>query len=135
MKTSAGGWDSSAYSAETYSEAVSITFQTSAIDNYLMGGFSCNPTLNSQTYTNTTYGLYIQRGFLEIYEYGGQVNVPGSITRSINDIWKVEYNGTNVRYYHNDNLIYTSSIPVTQPLHAFFALLSGQQGVTDICVF
>jgi hypothetical protein len=132
--TSGGGWDSAAYSVETYTSPVSVTFKTSVGNNYLMGGFSYSPTANAQTYTNTTYGLYVQNGFLEIYEGGSQVNVPGSISRLATDVWKVDYNGTNVKYYQNNNLIYTSSNPVTQPLHVFFALLTGEQGVTDICV-
>ena len=134
IKTSAGGWDSTAYSTETYTGPVSVTFQTSANGNYLMGGFSYNPTANAEAYTNTTYGLYIQNGFLEIYEYGGQANVPGSTITLSTDVWRVDYNGTNVKYYKNDNLIYTSSNPVTQPLRVFFALLTGEQGVTNICV-
>jgi hypothetical protein len=134
IKTSAGGWDGSAYSTETYTNPVSVTFKTSVSNNYLMGGFSYSPTANTDTYTNTTYGLYIQPGFLEIYENGGQVNVPGSISRLATDVWKVDYDGTNVKYYQNGNLIYTSSNPVTQPLHVFFAFLTGEQGVTDICV-
>jgi len=133
-KTAAGGWDGSAYSTETYSGPVSVTFKTSTNDSYLMGGFSYNPTENSDTYTNTTYGLYIQNGFLEIYEGGGQVNVPGSISRLPTDIWKVDYDGINVKYYQNSNLIYISSNSVTQPLHVFFALLTPEQVVTDICV-
>jgi hypothetical protein len=133
-KTSAGGWDSSSYSVETYSEPVSVTFQASTNGNYFMGGFSYNPTTNTQTYINTTYGFYIQNGFLEIYEYGGQVNVPGSTITLSTDVWKVDYNGTNVEYYKNNNLIYTSLNPITQPLHVFFALLTGGQGVTNICV-
>ena len=132
-KTSAGGWDGSAYSTETYTDPVSVTFKTSTNDSYLMGGFSYNPTANSETYTNTTYGLYIQPGFLEIYEGGGQVNVPGSISRLANDLWKVDYDGINVKYYQNGNLIYTSSNSVTQPLHVFFALLTPEVVVTNIC--
>lgn len=134
ISTHGGGWTASAYSSQTYSGPVSITFKTSTNNNYLMGGFSYNPTLNQETYINTTYGLYIQPGFLEIYEYGGQVNVPGSITRSANDIWKVNYDGTNVKYYQNNTLIYISSNPVNQPLHVFFPLLTGGAGVTDVCV-
>jgi hypothetical protein len=134
IKNPGGGWDGSAYSTETYTNPVSVTFQSSANDNYLMGGFSYNPTGNPTTYLNTTYGLYVQNGFLEIYEYGGQVNVPGGVSTLQTDVWKVDYNGANVKYYQNDNLIYTSSNPVTQPLHVFFALLTGEQGVTDVCV-
>jgi hypothetical protein len=133
-KTSGGGWDASAYSVETYTTPVTLTFQTSNNGNYLMGGFSYNPTANAETYTNTTYGLYVQPGFLEIYENGGQATVPGSITTLSTDVWKVDYDGTYVKYYKNDNLIYTSSNPVTQPLHIFFALLTQYEGVTDVCV-
>jgi hypothetical protein len=134
IKTSGGGWDASAYSVETYTNPVTLTFQTSNNGNYLMGGFSYNPTGNTETYTNTTYGLYIQPGFLEIYENGGQVTVPGSMTNLSTDVWKVIYNGTNVTYYKNNTLIYTSLNPVTQPLHIFFPLLTQNEGVTNVCV-
>jgi hypothetical protein len=133
IKTSNGGWDGSAYSVETYINPVTLTFQTTNNGNYLMGGFSYNPTGFSETYENTTYGLYIQPGFLEIYENGGQVTVPGAMVNLSTDVWKVEYNGTNVSYYKNDILIYTSSNSVTQPLHVFFALLTDNEGVTDVC--
>jgi hypothetical protein len=134
IKTSAGGWDSSAYSTETYTTPVTLTFQTTDNGNYLMGGFSYNPTGFSETYENTTYGLYIQPGFLEIYENGGQATVPGAMVNLSTDVWKVEYNGTNVSYYKNNILIYTSSNPVTQPLHVFFPLLTGNEGVNNVCV-
>ena len=134
INTGGGGWDSSAYSTETYTTPVTLTFQTTDNGNYLMGGFSYNPTSNPTTYLNTTYGLYVQPGFLEIYENGGQVNVPGSMTTLSTDVWKVEYNGTDVRYYKNDVLIYISSNPVTQPLHVFFALLTPAEGVDNVCV-
>jgi hypothetical protein len=134
IKTSVGGWDSSAYSLETYTNPVTLTFQTTANGNILMGGFSYNPTGNVETYVNISYGIYLQNNFIEIYENGNQVNVPGSITTLSTDVWKVEYNGTNVTYYKNNVLIYTSSNPVTQPLHTFFALYTPAEGVNNVCV-
>ena len=128
------GWDSSAYSLETFTGPVSVTFQTSANGNILMGGFSYNPTVNlGNTYVDTSYGIYLQNNFVEIYENGNQVNVPGSITTLSTDVWKVEYNGTNVTYYKNNVLIYTSSNPVTQPLHVFFPLFTPNEGAVNIC--
>jgi len=100
---------------------------------YLMGGFSYNPILYPTTYQNITYGFYIQPNFLEIYEYGGQVTVPGSMIITSSDVWKIEYDGVNVKYYKNNILIYTSSNPVTQPLHVFFALLTVGFGATNVC--
>jgi hypothetical protein len=134
IKTSVGGWDSSAYSVESYTNPITLTFQTTANGNILMGGFSYNPTANAETYVNISYGIYLQNNFVEIYENGGQVYVPGSITTLSTDVWKVEYNGTNVTYYKNNVGIYASSNPVTQPLHAFFALYTLGEGVNNVCL-
>jgi hypothetical protein len=136
IKTSGGGWDSSAYSVETYTSPLTLTFQTTANGNTLMGGFSYNPTSNPTTYLNTTYGIYTYGGNqIEIYENGSQASVVGlSSNVSSSDVWKVDYNGTNVRYYRNDILLYTSSNPVTQPLHAFFALNTPAEGVNNVCL-
>lgn len=134
-KTSSGGWDASAYSVESYNTPVSVSFQISDSNSYLMGGFSYNPTSNTgNTYSDISYGLYIQPNFLEIYENGNQVSVPGSMTNTTSDIWKVDYNGTDVKYYKNGVLIYTSSNPVTQPLHIYFPILTQGDGVTNVCV-
>ena len=134
IKTSGGGWDAGAFSSESYTNPITLTFQTTANGNILMGGFSYNPLANVETYVNISYGIYLQNNFVEIYENGNQVNVPGSITTLSTDVWKVEYNGTNVTYYKNNVLIYTSSNPVTQPLHAFFALYTPAEGVNNVCV-
>ena len=134
IKTSGGGWDAGAFSSESYTNPITLTFQTTANGNILMGGFSYNPTANVETYVNISYGIYLQNNFVEIYENGNQVYVPGSITTLSTDVWKVEYNGTNVTYYKNNVLIYTSSNLVTQPLHAFFALYTLAEGVNNVCL-
>ena len=130
------GWDSSAYSLETFTGPVSVTFQTSANGNRLMGGFSYNPTANlGDTYVDTSYGIYTYGGTqIEIYENGGQAAVIdlGS-TVSSSDVWKVDYDGTSVKYYCNSTLLYTSTNAVTQPLHVFFPLFTPNEGAVDIC--
>jgi hypothetical protein len=132
-----GGWDSSAYSLETFTGPVSVTFQTSASGNTLMGGFSYDPTANlGNTYVDTSYGIYTYgTDQIEIYENGGQVAVInlGSVVSS-SDVWKVDYNGTDVKYYRDTTLLYTSTNPVTQPLHVFFPLLTPNEGAVNICV-
>jgi hypothetical protein len=131
------GWDSSAYSLETFTGPVSVTFQTSANGNILMGGFSYNPTATpSSTYEDTSYGIYLYNSDnVEIYENGGQVAVlnVGTVVSS-SDVWKVDYDGTSVKYYYNSTLIYTSTNAVTQPLHVFFPLFTPNEGAVDICV-
>jgi hypothetical protein len=131
------GWDSSAYSLQTFTGPVSVTFQTSANGNILMGGFSYNPTATpGSTYEDTSYGFYLYNSDqIEIYENGGQVAVlnVGTVVSS-SDVWKVDYDGTSVKYYYNSTLIYTSTNAVTQPLHVFFPLFTPNEGAVDICV-
>jgi hypothetical protein len=131
------GWDSSAYSLQTFSGPVSVTFQTSANGNILMGGFSYNPTATpGSTYEDTSYGIYLYNSDqIEIYENGGQVAVlnVGTVVSS-SDVWKVDYDGTSVKYYYNSTLLYTSTNAVTQPLHVFFPLFTPNEGAVDICV-
>jgi len=131
------GWDSSAYSLQTFTGPVSVTFQTSANGNTLMGGFSYNPTATpGSTYEDTSYGIYLYNSDqIEIYENGGQVAVlnVGTVVSSA-DVWKVDYDGTSVKYYYNSILLYTSTNAVTQPLHVFFPLFTPNEGAVDICV-
>jgi hypothetical protein len=49
-------------------------------------------------------------------------------------VWKVDYDGTSVKYYYNSILLYTSTNAVTQPLHVFFPLFTPNEGAVDICV-
>jgi hypothetical protein len=49
-------------------------------------------------------------------------------------VWKVDYDGTSVKYYYNSTLLYTSTNAVTQPLHVFFPLFTPNEGAVDICV-
>jgi hypothetical protein len=131
------GWDSSAYSLQTFTGPVSVTFQTSANGNTLMGGFSYNPTATpGSTYEDTSYGIYLYNSDnVEIYENGAQVTVlyVGTVVSS-SDVWKVDYDGTSVNYYYNSTLLYTSTNAVTQPLHIFFPLFTPNEGAVDICV-
>jgi hypothetical protein len=101
-----------------------------------MGGFSYNPTATpGSTYEDTSYGIYLYNSNqIEIYENGGQVTVlnVGSVVSS-SDVWKVDYDGTSVKYYYNSILLYTSTNAVTQPLHVFFPLFTPNEGAVNIC--
>jgi hypothetical protein len=135
IKTIGGGWNSSAYSVETYTNPVYVTFNMSNTNIGTMGGFSINPTFSESTYENATFGLYCENGNLKIYENGNNVHTVfngGTITPS--DLFKVEYDGTNVNYYFNNTLVYISLQSISQPLHIFFPLLTENEGVINVCV-
>jgi hypothetical protein len=132
IKDGTEGWNSSAYSLETFTGPVSVTFQISANGNILMGGFSYNP---GNTFVDTSYGIFTYNSDnVGIYENGAQVAVinVGSVV-STSDVWKVDYDGTSVKYYYNSTLIYTSTNAVTQPLHVFFPLFTPNEGVVNVC--
>jgi hypothetical protein len=125
-------WDSSAYSLEPFTGPVYVTFQISASGNVLMGGFSYNP---GTSFVDMSYGIFtFNSASVGIYENGSQVAVinVGSVVSS-SDVWKVDYDGTSVKYYRNSTLIYTSTNAVTQPLHVFFPLFTPNEGVVDVC--
>jgi hypothetical protein len=135
IKTIGGGWNSSAYSVETYTNPLYVTFNMSNTNIGTMGGFSINPTSSESTYENATFGLYCENGNLKIYENGNNVHTVfngGTITPS--DLFKVEYDGTNVNYYFNNTLVYISLQTISQPLHIFFPLLTENEGVINVCV-
>jgi hypothetical protein len=97
-----------------------------------MGGFSYNP---GNSFGNTSYGIFtFNAASVGIYENGSQVAVinVGSVV-SASDVWKVDYDGTSVKYYRNSTLIYTSTNAVTQPLHVFFPLFTPNKGVVNVC--
>ena len=125
-------WDSAAYSLEPFTGPVYVTFQFSASGNILMGGFSYNPGIS---FGNMSYGIFtFNAASVGIYENGSQVAVinVGSVV-SASDVWKVDYDGTSVKYYRNSTLIYTSTNAVTQPLHVFFPLFTPNEGVVNVC--
>jgi hypothetical protein len=132
IKDGTEGWNSSAYSLETFTGPVSVTFQISASGNILMGGFSYNP---GNSFVDTSYGIFTYNSnSVGIYENGGQVAVIGlSSTVSSSDVWKVDYDGTSVKYYRDSTLLYTSTNAVTQPLHVFFPLFTPNEGVDNVC--
>jgi hypothetical protein len=60
-----------------------------------------------------------------IVENGIQLQgIPAGGPADINTIGKIEYNGTNVKYYLNSNLLYTSIQTQTNPLYAYVAFES-----------
>jgi len=102
------GWDSDVYSLEGY-PTCHVTWKANQTNADLMIGLSRTPGLNS-SYTFDFAMQCASNGFLYIYLLG--VVVPGvTIAYLVTDRMAVTYDGTYVRFWKNDTLLYTVGIP------------------------
>ena len=100
-------------------------------NSFVYGGFSYSQTA-AGSYVNTDFGFYIQGSNLNVYEHGNIVLTQQAVTSAF-DIFKIEYDGTHVNYYYNNDFIYTSLNSVTNSLYILFSIYAGNK-VTDVCV-
>ena len=108
-------------------------FEFTAAQGTFIAGLSYNP--NPLSHTDLNYGLQpnaVSSDMIGIKEIGGVdgVVLPGGVIGSEFDVralrwqsgdrFKVKKTGTEITYYHNDSLIYTSTIAVTGTLYGNF---------------
>lgn len=126
-----GGWTSHIYSNETYSGPVKLKFQTS--DNtYIICGFSEDPTANVQPYdrlkssffTNGNNNVKVREGPYDMY------SIDGLYTSST--IYTIIYDGTEVKYFIDDVLIYVSRSTPNNPLYFYATFLTTGFSLTNI---
>ena len=103
-----GGWDSSVYSVEGYTNGCAAECYPSQTNLAFMLGLTTNPTA-SPSYTNLPYAWYPDTaGNLEIYESGNYQGTYGSYTAS--DLLAITHDGKHVVYWHNG--VPVRSVPV-----------------------
>jgi hypothetical protein len=126
-----GGWDSHIYSNESYSGSVKLKFQSGNSSGFITVGFSENPTTGN-TYDRTNYGIYIQ-GTNTIVIHEGPYDVytkSGVYTTST--IYTIVYDGTDVRYFVDDVLIYVSNRNPNNPLYFYATFLTAGYSLVNI---
>ena len=107
-------WDGQVYSTEGYSTRVYCSFKAGETTTHIMAGLNSDPTTDSN-YTSIDYAWYLNAGTIAIYEGGASIYSSG--TYSVNDVFTITYDGTNVRYYYNDTLIRTVARSVSGTLY------------------
>ena len=87
-------------------------------------------------YKNIAYAIYLDAdGTLDIYEQGNEKvsNFSGGFTE--NDLFKIERIGTEVKYYKNNMLIYTSTVASTEALNFDSAFSVEGQKINNVQLF
>ena len=115
----AGNWDTKqAVSSESYSGGVRLKFQTGGPNpGFLMCGLSESPYDPIVNYSKPNYGFYVQGPNLLTIVEGGNFNVnPMTGTYSDTTNYIIIWDGTEVKYYVDEVLVYTSTSTPTNPL-------------------
>jgi hypothetical protein len=108
MTTGAAAWDSSVYSAQSYTNGCTAECYPSQTTDSLMLGLTLNPTA-SNDFSNLAFAWFMTApAVLEIYESGTLIGTFGSYTTS--DLLAIVYDGKHVAYYHNAALV--RSVPI-----------------------
>jgi hypothetical protein len=134
-----GGWATYIRSVESYSGKIKLKFKKGI--NHSMCGFSDMSDVG--TYTNINYGFYFQPDYVTIVENKSSgvpgnpaiweiYQIPGPYLPS--SFYSVIYDGTSVKYYIDDVLVYTSiySPLPTNPLYLYMTFLETGASLTNI---
>jgi hypothetical protein len=99
------GWDASVWSSEGYVTNVFVQASPGAATGYVMFGLNSDPATDA-SFASIDYALYLANGTVQIYE--GTLQYTGG-TYVATDIFTVQYDGANVRYYQNNTLLWTTA--------------------------
>lgn len=94
-------WDADAYSLTGYTTNVYAQALPLNTTRSLMFGLNTDPTTNS-SYTSLDYAWYLASGNAYIYENGNYIGYYGVYYGTT--VFRVEYDGTNVKYYKDEVL-------------------------------
>ena len=107
-KSGSSSWNAEVRSGISYIGGAEITFKV----NNLAGGRRCMMGLNSDPGTNASYlsldyAWYINGTTAQVYESGDDRGSNFYKSLSNNDVLRVVYDGSAVKYYHNNTLVRT----------------------------
>ncbi|MBY0157266.1 phage tail protein [Cytobacillus firmus] len=107
--TGSSTWDSQAYSTESYTGGAFLTFKAGVNANNIMIGLNSDPATDA-SYTSIDFAFYLRSaGTFSFYESGTSRGTAAPF--AVGDVFSVVYDNTEVRYYHNGNLVRTVAAP------------------------
>ena len=122
-------WDGQVYSSEGYSSRVFCSFKAGETSSHIMVGLNTDPATDG-VYTSIDFAWYLNAGGIAIYENGGNPYASG--TYSVNDVFTITYDGTNVRYYYNDTLVRTVARSVSGLLYLDSSFYEVPSSITSV---
>lgn len=112
------GWGNAGFVSKNVlkqSDEGSIRWSVQELDKYKMLGFGGHTT--SKRYEDIQYAFYQSQDQIAIYESGHfKVSKP-NFNLKIGDILYIKKESGQIRYFVNDELIYTSQVPISQDLY------------------
>jgi hypothetical protein len=129
--TGTPAWDASVQSTESYTKNVYCSFKvTSNNTQSLYAGLSDNPTAHTLAAINYAFRLSSDSS-ATIYEANSLAANLANYTT--NSVCAIRYDGANVKYYYDGNLVRTTARAVGTDLH-FNAMMyyTGSEGIRDV---
>ncbi|MFT7724448.1 MAG: hypothetical protein QM788_16730 [Roseateles sp.] len=124
------GWDSGAYSKQGIAGGASVSFRPAQNNKYIMVGLKTDPATDNN-YASIDWAMYCNvDGYLQIYESGNHIGYFGSY--SAGDQLAVTYDGVNIRYVRNGQVLRAVAATITQPLYADSSFYSVGGKVSDL---
>jgi hypothetical protein len=128
---SANTWDSRVYSREGYSRGVSMAARRSPAANPGTCAFGLNSNPGTAgDHTTLDYGFYLT-GNQAYVQIGGQTPI-NPVNISSNPTLYIIYDGHQVRFYMNADLLYATVRPIDVPLYLDMRLFSADISVENV---
>jgi hypothetical protein len=126
---SANTWDARVYSREGYSRGVSMSAKRSTGTGTCAFGLNSDPS-TAGDYTNIDYGFYLT-GNLAYVQVGAQTPI-NPVNISSNPTLQIIYDGQQVRFYMNADLLYATVRAIGVPLYLDMRLYSVDVSVENV---
>jgi hypothetical protein len=131
--TNDNSWNGHVYSSTGFTGGCLFRYSPTNTDRRTMVGINSDPTTNS-SYTSIDYCFYIQvGGSLIIYESGTSIDTGRSYV--VGDDLAIIYDNSNIRYYHNNELIRRVSTTSGRTFHFDSSFYDVYSNYTNYLVF
>jgi hypothetical protein len=131
-KIFSAGWDMGAASYNTVKNGGYLQFTASETTTARMAGLSA--TYGGSGYGTIQFAFYLQAGgVLGIYESGANRGNFG--TYAVGDVFRIQSEGGQVRYYKNGTLLYTSLVAPNMPMIAHASLNNIGSTITNAKIY
>jgi hypothetical protein len=108
-------WDSGSFSLEGYTGGAFVTFRAGETNTAKMAGLNSDPGTDA-SFASLDHAIYLQAtGIVAIYENGSPVAAYGAY--DTDDIFTVRYDGWNVRYFQNAQLLHSVAVGADKVFH------------------
>ena len=124
----ASDWNKKAYTNQSYIDNCSLDFSVPDLSSESAVGISEIDDINN-SYTDIDYRFrFAGSGF--VVEVNGSIMASGSF--KITDSFSITYDGTDIKFYQNNTLLYTEGRTKGNPLYAIVAMKTIYASIKDL---